>query len=82
METIAIHTETIRLDSFLKLTGLVDTGGQAKLLIQESQVLVNGEVCPQRGKKLRRRHRSPGGEPVSGGGPAGLTSGKEHAPCM
>lgn len=53
METIAIHTETIRLDSFLKLTGLVDTGGQAKLLIQESQVLVNGEVCPQRGKKLR-----------------------------
>ncbi len=53
METIAIHTETIRLDAFLKLTGLVDTGGQAKLLIQESQVLVNGEVCPQRGKKLR-----------------------------
>lgn len=53
METITIHTETIRLDAFLKLTGLVDTGGQAKLLIQESQVLVNGEVCPQRGKKLR-----------------------------
>lgn len=53
METIAIHTETIRLDSFLKLTGLVDTGGQAKLLIQEGRVLVNGEVCPQRGKKLR-----------------------------
>ena len=53
METIASHTETIRLDAFLKLTGLVDTGGQAKLLIQESQVLVNGEVCPQRGKKLR-----------------------------
>ena len=53
METIAIHTETIRLDAFLKLTGLVDTGGQAKLLIQESQVLVNEEVCPQRGKKLR-----------------------------
>lgn len=53
METIAIQTETIRLDAFLKLTGLVDTGGQAKLLIQESRVLVNGEVCPQRGKKLR-----------------------------
>mgnify|MGYP001775927578 FL=1 len=53
METIAIHTETIRLDAFLKLTGLVDTGDQAKLLIQEGRVLVNGEVCPQRGKKLR-----------------------------
>ena len=53
METIAIHTETIRLDACLKLTGLVDTGGQAKLLIQEGRVLVNGEVCPQRGKKLR-----------------------------
>lgn len=53
METIAIHTETIRLDAFLKLTGLVDTGGQAKLLIQEGRVLVNGEICPQRGKKLR-----------------------------
>ena len=53
METIAIHTETIRLDAFLKLTGLVDTGAQAKLLIQEGRVLVNGEVCPQRGKKLR-----------------------------
>ena len=52
METIAIHTETIRLDAFLKLTGLVDTGGQAKLLIQEGRVLVNGEVCPMRGKKL------------------------------
>ena len=53
METIAIHTETIRLDAALKLSGLVDTGGQAKLLIQEGRVLVNGEVCPQRGKKLR-----------------------------
>ena len=53
MGSIAIHTETIRLDAFLKLTGLVDTGGQAKLLIQEGRVLVNGEVCPQRGKKLR-----------------------------
>lgn len=52
MEEIAITTEFIRLDSLLKLTGLVDTGGQGKLLIQQGQVLVNGEVCPQRGKKL------------------------------
>ena len=53
MEPISITTEYIRLDSLLKLTGAVDTGGQAKLLIQEGRVLVNGEVCPQRGKKLR-----------------------------
>ena len=53
METIAIHTETIRLDAFLKLTGLVDTGGQAKALIQGGEVLVNGEPCLMRGKKLR-----------------------------
>ncbi len=52
MEQIPITTEFIRLDSFLKLTGMVDTGGQAKMLIQEGQVKVNGEVCPMRGKKL------------------------------
>ena len=52
METIAITTEYIRLDACLKLTGLVDTGGQAKVLIQEGQVQVNGEVCAMRGKKL------------------------------
>ncbi len=53
MEKIAITTEYIRLDSFLKLTGLVDTGGQAKYLIQEGKVQVNGETCTMRGKKLR-----------------------------
>ena len=52
METIAITTEYIRLDACLKLTGLVDTGGQGKLLIQQGEVQVNGEVCSQRGKKL------------------------------
>ena len=40
------------MDSLLKLTGLVDTGGQGKLLIQQGEVQVNGEVCSQRGKKL------------------------------
>ena len=53
MEGIAITTEYIRLDAFVKLTGAVDTGGQAKVLIQEGQVQVNGEPCLQRGKKLR-----------------------------
>ena len=53
METILIHTEYIKLDSLLKLAGLVETGGEAKLLIQGGQVQVNGEVCTMRGKKLR-----------------------------
>lgn len=47
-----IDTEFIKLDSFLKLMGWVGTGGEAKILIQEGQVLVNGEVEIRRGKKL------------------------------
>ena len=43
---------TIKLDQFLKLTGIVDTGGQAKLLIQGGTVSVNGEVELRRGRKL------------------------------
>lgn len=54
MEEIFITTEYIRLDAALKLSGLVDTGGQGKSLIQEGHVLVNGEVCPQRGKNSVR----------------------------
>lgn len=58
METITITTEFIKLQDLLKLSGLVYTGGEAKVLIQEGAVTVNGEVCTQRGKKLRpRRHR-------------------------
>lgn len=53
MDKILIHTEYIKLDSLLKLAGLVETGGEAKLLIQDGQVLVNGEACIMRGKKLR-----------------------------
>ncbi|WP_369298553.1 RNA-binding S4 domain-containing protein [uncultured Neglectibacter sp.] len=53
MKTIKIETEFIRLDSLLKLTGMVDTGGQAKILIQNGEVAVNGETCTMRGKKLR-----------------------------
>ena len=53
MEKILIHTEFIKLDSLLKLAGIVETGGEAKLLIQNGQVEVNGEVCTMRGKKLR-----------------------------
>ena len=52
-EKITIRTEFIKLDSFLKYAGLAETGGQAKDAIQAGAVLVNGEVCTQRGKKLR-----------------------------
>ena len=52
-EKIAIRTEFIKLDSFLKYAGLAETGGQAKDAIQAGAVLVNGEVCTQRGIKLR-----------------------------
>lgn len=48
-----IHTEFIRLDTLLKLSSITPTGGQAKELIQAGHVLVNGECCTQRGKKLR-----------------------------
>ena len=48
-----IHTEFIRLDTLMKLSSITPTGGQAKELIRAGHVLVNGEVCTQRGKKLR-----------------------------
>ena len=48
-----ITTEFIKLDSLLKFEGLVETGGEAKVLIQEGQVKVNGAVCTMRGKKIR-----------------------------
>ena len=50
---LSIKEEFIRLDSALKLAGLVSTGGQAKIFIQNGDVLVNGEECLMRGKKLR-----------------------------
>ena len=51
-EVIFIETEFIRLQDLLKFSGMTETGGQAKFLIQEGYVLVNGEVCKVRGKKL------------------------------
>lgn len=52
-----ITTEFIKLDSLLKYEGLVETGGEAKMLIQEGQVKVNGEICTMRGKKIRPRDK-------------------------
>lgn len=50
---LPIQTPFIRLDSALKLSTAVSTGGQAKFVIQEGAVKVNRTVCLQRGKKLR-----------------------------
>lgn len=58
-QTVTLRGEYIRLDDVLKWSGCVQTGGQAKLLIQDGRVAVNGEICTQRGKKLR------GGETVT-----------------
>ena len=57
-----IKTEFIKLDSLLKFSGLCDTGGFAKELIQQGEVKVNGEVCTMRGKKIRS------GDSVEAGG--------------
>lgn len=54
MEKVKIDTEYIKLDQFLKLAGVVQTGGQGKNLIQEGSISVNNETCTQRGKKLRK----------------------------
>ena len=50
---INIDSDFIRLDSLLKLCNAVMTGGHAKIVIQESEVKVNGEICTARGKKIR-----------------------------
>lgn len=53
MNKIKIDTEIIKLDSFLKWAAIVSSGAEAKLYIQDGLVKVNGEVCTQRGKKLK-----------------------------
>ena len=53
MEQLPIKTEFIKLDAALKFANLVGSGGEAKNLIADGYVLVNGEVCTMRGKKLR-----------------------------
>ena len=52
MQEIKISTDFIKLDQFLKFTGAIGTGGQAKELILDGQVKVNGEVEERRGKNL------------------------------
>lgn len=52
MEIIRIRDDHIKLGQALKLAGLVDSGVEAKIEVQEGQVRVNGEVEMQRGKKI------------------------------
>ena len=50
---LEITTEFIKLQDAMKYANAVYSGGEAKVLIQEGQVEVNGETCTMRGKKLR-----------------------------
>ena len=52
MESVRIETPFIKLDALLKYAALVGTGGEAKHVIAEGLVKLNGEVCTQRGKKV------------------------------
>lgn len=51
LELVRIHTPFIKLEGLLKFAGLCETGGIAKEIIQNGQVLYNGEICTMRGKK-------------------------------
>lgn len=53
MKSVRINTEYIKLDDLLKFAGILGSGGQAKAVIQDGLVKVDGEVCLMRGKKLR-----------------------------
>lgn len=59
METIKIRDEFIKLGQALKAAGLVESGVEAKIVIQNGEVLVNGRPELQRGKKMT------GGEVIS-----------------
>lgn len=50
--SIQITTDFIKLDSFLKMANLVGSGGEAKIVIADGEVIVNGEPELRRGRKL------------------------------
>ncbi len=52
-ENVEITTEFIQLQAFLKFMGIAMTGGEAKEMVQNGIIRVNGEICLSRGKKLR-----------------------------
>ena len=53
MNSIKITTPFIKLENLLKLSGAAVTGGEAKTFIQSGLVKLNGEVCTERGKKVK-----------------------------
>lgn len=53
IEKIAIKTEFIKLNQLLKFSGVADIGSEAKQMVLDGIVKVNGEVCTMRGKKIR-----------------------------
>lgn len=53
IENIKISTEYIKLDQLLKFSGIAESGADAKDMILDEMVSVNGEICTMRGKKLR-----------------------------
>lgn len=53
MKEISVNTEIIKLDSFMKWSGITVLGSEAKMYIQNGEVKVNGEIETKRGKKLR-----------------------------
>ncbi len=50
---VEIHTDFIKLDSFLKFAAVADTGAMGKEMVLDGIVSVNGEICTMRGKKIR-----------------------------
>lgn len=57
MRKIAIKTEYITLSQFLKLSNIVQTGGEAKIFLQNSKILINGNKDNRKGRKLYRSDR-------------------------
>ena len=54
---VKIETDFIRLDQLLKFIGVAQTGGHSKMLIQDGLIMVNDEICLQRGKKIKRNDK-------------------------
>lgn len=54
MEEIKINTETIKLDQLLKFAGIVQTGGQSKMIIKDGLVKVNGSTIKTRGTNIKK----------------------------
>lgn len=54
MKNISINTEFIKLDQFLKHAGIIQTGGQAKMMIKDGLVKLNDEIVFERGRKIRK----------------------------